>query len=192
MQRRALGTICLGLLVSLTACTGPGTSGTSTVQPENDEGVGGEEMAGSVRNPTAERTGPLPGGEAVSCVESYSPAALNSSDFAFDGVALTIGPSVSDRGDGGDLGLPGVRFEVLEWFSGGSAETVTVDMQTLADGAAASPNGEPAYEVGSRLLVSGASRWGGAPLDAPIAWGCGFSRYYDEQTASTWRDAFDR
>jgi len=47
----------------------------------------------------------------------------------------------------------------------------------------------PAYEVGTRLLVSGAPRWGGAPLDAAIAWPCGFTRSYDPQTAAEWAAA---
>jgi hypothetical protein len=49
-----------------------------------------------------------------------------------------------------------------------------------------------AYGAGSRLLVSGEARWGGSPLEHPIAWGCGFSRNYDPETATTWRDVLMR
>jgi len=45
------------------------------------------------------------------------------------------------------------------------------------------------YGVGTRLLVSGEPRWGGAPLTDAIAWGCGFTRYYDPATADAWRNA---
>ena len=48
------------------------------------------------------------------------------------------------------------------------------------------------YDIGSRLLVSGEPRWEGSPLDAPIAWGCGFARYYDPQTAAVWRTTIVR
>lgn len=83
-----------------------------------------------------------------------------------------------------------MTFEVRERYAGGTDDQVTVDMQTVMS----DPEGpEPAavYGVGSRLLISGEPRWGGTPLDAPIAWGCGFSRYYDEKTAATWRETFD-
>jgi hypothetical protein len=44
------------------------------------------------------------------------------------------------------------------------------------------------YEVGTRLLVSGEPRWGGAPLDRAIAYGCGgFTRYYEAALAEEWR-----
>lgn len=46
-----------------------------------------------------------------------------------------------------------------------------------------------AYGVGTRLLVSGGPRWGGPPLRDAIAWGCGFTRYYDPQTAADWAAA---
>lgn len=101
----------------------------------------------------------------TSCAETYSPSGVAARAFAFDGVVVRVGPSVSDRGDGANLGLPGVTFEVREWFVGGSVDSVTVDMQL--------PPGD--FPVGSRLLVSGEARWGGGPLDYPIAWSCGFT-----------------
>jgi hypothetical protein len=160
MKRVALVPLGLGLVLTLAACA---------------EGARGDDGG----NPTADRTGPLPDGGDASCVESYAPQAVAGRSFAFDGEVVRIGPSVSDRGDGGDLNLPGVTFEVREWFSGGEGDTVTVDMQVP----------DSAYGVGSRLLVSGEPRWGGSPLTKPIAWACGFSRYYDTETAAAWRDA---
>ncbi|GAA2153855.1 hypothetical protein GCM10009844_38930 [Nocardioides koreensis] len=105
---------------------------------------------------------------------------------------LDIGASVSDRGDDADMKLPGVTFEVREWFSGGRGDTVAVDMQPPTTGSNSAEDPGDAYGIGSRLLVSGEARWGGSPLNSPIAWGCGFSRYYDPQSATAWRDAFAR
>ena len=169
MKRLVSAAVGLGFALSLAACT---------------EDAGSQDH----RNPTADRTGPLPGGGDASCVESYSPQALSGRSFAFDGIVVRIGASVSDRGDGGDLNLPGVTFVVREWFSGGQGDTVTVDMQGAAVEPASLELGD-AYDVGSRLLVSGEPRWGGSPLAQPIAWACGFSRYYDAETAAAWRDA---
>jgi hypothetical protein len=36
----------------------------------------------------------------------------------------------------------------------------------------------PSYAVGTRLLVSGEDQ---------IVWACGFTRYFDEETAAAWR-----
>lgn len=162
---------CVALVVALGACG-------------DDEGDGRA-------NPTAGRTGPLPDGQTAGCVENYSPAAVARRAFAFDGVVVGVGSSVSDRGDEGDLGLPGVTFEVVEWFSGGSQATVTVDMQRSGHTSAGMSELGRAYGIGSRLLVSGEARWGGSDLESPIAWTCGFTRYYDAQTASAWNNAAD-
>ena len=122
---------------------------------------------------------------------SYAASAVRELGFAFDGVVVEVGASVSDRGDEADLELAGVTFEVREWFSGGESKTVTVDM--LPPSAAAILSGvDYAYGVGSRLLISGQPRWGGSPLQQPIAWGCEFTRYYDSATAAAWREASAR
>lgn len=44
--------------------------------------------------------------------------------------------------------------------------------------------GDIAYGLGSRLLVSGQPRWGGNALKFPIAWSCGFTRYHDPSSAT--------
>lgn len=97
-----------------------------------------------------------------------------------------VGASVSDRGGDGDLNLAGVKFEVREWFTGGDADEVTIDLQSLGEGTAEE---DLPFQVGPRLLVSGEPRWGGAPLDSLIAWDCGSSRYFDEETAAVWRES---
>lgn len=183
---------CLGLLVAVGACAGDGT-GSDTGAASQEEGVRvlrGDD--GGSRDPTADRRGPLPGGGAASCVESYAPEAVQGRAFAFDGVVAEVGGSVSDRGDEADLGLRGVTFEVREWFSGGGGDSVTVDLQPPTTGSVDPAASGYAYDVGSRLLVSGEPRWGGSPLESPIAWGCGFTRYHDAETATAWRDAMAR
>lgn len=140
--------------------------------------------------PAISGEGAVPDSGMASCVESYDAGnSVTGRAFAFDGTVAAIGPAATDR-EGLDSGLAGVRFEVNEWFDGGSADTVVVDL-TKPDqsGLEEFP---PAYGVGTRLLVSGEPRWGGAPLDDPIAWGCGFTRYYDEATADSWRADFGR
>jgi hypothetical protein len=147
--------------------------------------------AGQVPLPTTgAATTPPGGGSSVStsCIEGYSPAALAGSSFAFDGTVTAIGPALSNR-PGVALPLVGVTFRVNQWFRGGSGPTVTVDMDPSPTANSSSDSSVPAYAVGTRLLVSGAPRWGGAPLDAAIAWGCGFTRSYDPQTAAEWAAA---
>ncbi len=193
MQRLVFAGACLGLVAALGACAGEVTASDSgRAQQEGDSRILDDDDNDVSRNPTADRTGPLPDGGAASCVESYAPDAVVGRAFAFDGVVVDVGLSVSDRGDEADLGLPGVTLEVREWFSGGQADTVTVDIQLPAAGSADPSDPGYAYGVGSRLLVSGEARWGGSPLEDPIAWGCGFSRYYDPETAAAWRNAFER
>lgn len=193
VMRRGLTGACLGVLAMVSACAGDGTaSNTGEASREAEVRVlDGSSRDGS-QNPTADRRGPLPDGGAASCVESYDPKAVTGRAFAFDGVVVAVGDSVSDRGDEADLGLPGVTFEVREWFSGGRGGTVTVDVQPPTTGSNDPSDPGYAYGVGSRLLVSGEGRWGGSPLESPIAWGCGFSRYYGPETATAWRDALAR
>lgn len=138
---------------------------------------------------------PLPGGGSASCVRGYSPQAIaRYADFAFDGTVTGIGTSISNRNDAGDLlDLTGVTLHVNEWFKGGTTSTVVVDMPSPSNATSGEDtDGAPAYAVGTRMLVSGAARWGGPdPLKAAIAWwGCGgFTRYYSPDIAATWAAA---
>lgn len=167
---------CLALLVAMAGCGSESLA--SADDPVGESGDVG------LPNPTADRRGPLVGGGIPSCVEEYSPRAVAGRAFAFDGVVTSVGPPVSDTGEYADMGLPGVTFEVREWFAGGSGDTVTVDLQV---GPGDPADADFSYGVGSRLLISGESRSDGAPLESPIAWICGFSRYYDSETAAAWR-----
>jgi hypothetical protein len=164
------------------------TSGDTAGNPVPGDATGSQPATG----PAVGGRGPLPDGSAASCVEQYSPAAVTGRAFAFDGTVSEIGPGRSDR-PGAGLGLVGVTFVVNEWFEGGSEATVTVDMPAPDAGGESSPAETPtnAYDVGTRLLVSGEPRWGGPPLTDAIAWGCGFTRYHDEDTAGAWRSAFN-
>lgn len=140
----------------------------------------------SSKSPAASRSGAVPLAGVASCVETYGLPALAQRAFAFDGtVASIVGdPRALARG-----GLPGyvfVTFSVHEWFRGGSGTTVTVDLF----GPAVNVGHETSYRAGTRLLVSGEPRYGGGPLRDPIGWGCGFTRYYDQATATAWGQAF--
>lgn len=121
-------------------------------------------------------------------MEQYTPAAVAGRGFAFDGTVVEIGPGTSNKPGRGQLDTVAVTFKVNEWWRGGSGSTVTIDMGPPAAPSAHAETGA-AYGVGTRLLVSGEARWGGKPLDDPIAWGCGFTRYHDTQTAEAWRNA---
>jgi hypothetical protein len=176
------GTAAAGLLVAA------GTVGTVVTVTGGDSG--GTTSSEALDDPTGDRSGELPEAGAASCVAGWEedrPIA-EQLDFAFDGVVTDVGPALTDRPGSGGLVLVGVTFQVREWFAGGTGPEVTVDMQPpLRPGEGRSDDTVPAFAAGSRLLVGGSPRWGGAPLDDPIAWGCGFTRYYDQGTADAWR-----
>jgi hypothetical protein len=99
---------------------------------------------------------------------------------------VSIGEGATNKVDKGQLDTAAVTFQVNEWFKGGAGETVTVDLMAPTSNIAG--NDTPLYEEGTRLLVSGEPRWGGAPLDDAIAWSCGgFTRYYESAVADDWR-----
>lgn len=124
----------------------------------------------------------------ASCVEGYSPNAVADREFALNGTVLKIGHGTTDRPGEGRLGYAGVTLAVDDWFVGGSGPSMTIDM---------APPGRderleevpPSYEIGTRLLVSGASRWGEGFERDGLAWGCGFTRYFESETASDWHEA---
>ena len=133
-----------------------------------------------------ERQGDVFGtGMASSCVEEYSPKTVTGRAFAFDGRVVNI----AERRSGNDEADPyvPVTFTVSRWFRGGHGDQITVAMfppeaHTTVDNAS--------YAVGSRLLVSGEDRWGSSLLDNPIAWACGFTRWYNQADAQVWEQAF--
>lgn len=97
-------------------------------------------------------------------------------------------------GTQGDSGYPlqdtRVTFAVNHWYRGGSQSEVTVDMWAPSQYDDEEGEFGASYGIGSRLLVSGEPRWGGEPLDAAVAWSCGFTRYWDEDTDAEWDAIF--
>jgi hypothetical protein len=129
------------------------------------------------------RSGALPMPADASCI-IYSPENVSTlMDFAFDGSVKAIGPTHPSRSEA----YPAViatTIDVNEWYRGGSAKSVIVDIPTKAS---IDPM-PPPFEVGTRLLVSG--------MNAPdnhvaqnVASGCGYTRYYNKSTAGAWQAA---
>jgi hypothetical protein len=136
---------------------------------------------------TPERQGDVFGsGIAASCVEAYDPQTLAKRSFAFDGIVASVGKSSASGSEVIDPYVP-VVFNVNHWYRGGDGGSVTVAM--FPPGAHTGVN-NATYDVGSRLLVSGEPRFGGAPLNDPISWSCGFTRWYNEADAQIWDLAF--
>jgi hypothetical protein len=130
-----------------------------------------------------ESAGALPG-PANSACRVYSTDFLSTLEVAFDGTVTAIEPARPSR-IGPTWVIP-ATFAINEWYRGGSAESITVGIPLPRDEA----NGPP-FDVGTRLLVSGNTP-GDAPADSTWrAWGCGYTRYYDQPTADSWRAAFD-
>jgi len=128
------------------------------------------------------------GGSSASCVEPYALATLKHRAFAFDGtVTGTAAMEAPADGSGALAGYSTVTFKVNEWFRGGDRPTVAVDMMSGPESGTVSSVKAASYGVGTRLLVSGEPRFGGAPMNAPMAWGCGFTRPFDKSTAVAWR-----
>lgn len=135
---------------------------------------------------TSVRHGIVPDSSLTDCMAANSPAAIAARTFSFDGTVLAISSGPTDQT------VPryaAVTFTVNQWFRGDSGDTVTVNMMApLAAGEVFSESG-PSYGVGTRLLVSGEPRSGQSDLSGALAWGCGYTRYYDQQTADSWRAA---
>lgn len=112
------------------------------------------------------RTGAVPVSGETGCTQRYTASAVADRAFAFDGTVTGIGDE-------------GATFEVGEWLVGDGPGTVTIRMgaPTTSDRSESAPS----YSVGTRLLVSGETD------DGMTAWACGFTRYYDEETAAAWR-----
>lgn len=190
-HRRVRGVTIAGLVAAVAAVGGVLVSGGSGQEAQRSPVAAPSHPASQAPLPTTgTTTTPSGGGSGVStaCVNSYSPAAVAGSPFAFDGTVTAIGAARSNR-PGVALPLAGLTFRVNQWFRGGSGPTVTVDMDVPPTANSSSDPSMPAYGIGTRLLVSGAPRWGGAPLDAAIARGCGFTRTYDARTAAEWAAA---
>ncbi|MFT4011424.1 MAG: hypothetical protein QM655_15420 [Nocardioidaceae bacterium] len=110
--------------------------------------------------------------------------------FAFDGTVTAIGGSHSltnPYGEGHRVAT--ATFAVHHWYRAGTGKgepTITIEVP-IDDSIDPGP---PPFQVGTRLLVSGSA--GGArsvDRDGWLAYGCGFTRYYDPVTAQQWADA---
>ena len=152
-------------------------------------------FASTTTTPVSSAHGPLPVSGAQSCVEAYSPETLKTlmqtnGAFAFDGTVTRVIPLPA-------LAHPPevlVTFDVHEWFHGGSGATTTIEMDPPAPTKHVTGESElfNSYDVGTRLLVSGVPRWPGRTPAEPVAWSCGFTRYYDAAAADTWRETLAR
>jgi hypothetical protein len=162
---KILATVALGL--GLTSCGGP-------IRPEKTIPDGGQGLVS----------------QGASCVEEYSPRTLRNRAFAFDGTVLSIesrrDPQLEVEEEK-DPRVPWVTFSVHRWYRGGSGDEVGVWVEFLnVESSAGTIRAEP----GTRLLVAGEPRWGGAPLDDAIAWPCGFTQPYSAEAAAEWEAAF--
>ena len=128
--------------------------------------------------------GPVWDSATADCDWPYAVEYVPKKDFAFDGTVTAIGPAQSG-GPGDDRYLSAVTFTVNEWFLGGTAPSLTVDMPKPQE------SGSGAYGTGTRLLVAGGPRWGGPDptADAFAGGACGYVVYWDAQTADAWRAA---
>jgi len=81
--------------------------------------------------------------------------------------------------------VPAATFKVNNWYRGGDTPQVTVqfDAGQLSEFV-------PEVTPGTRLLVAGEPRWGGQPLDNPVAWGCGFTQLWTSTSAQEWSVVF--
>lgn len=110
------------------------------------------------------------------CAISYMPDRLKRMDFALAGVVSDIEPPRRDQS------LYIVTFNVADWYSGGNGEErVQVAMPNPQPESESEELPDP-FERGTVLLVSGQEAGG-----VKEAWGCGFTRYFDSETADVWR-----
>jgi hypothetical protein len=77
------------------------------------------------------------------------------------------------------------------WYVGGDGSRVSLWIEGISGSRTTTSNGAFPVQPGARLLVVGEPRWGGAPLDDPIAGWCGFTRPRTEAAAADWERAFE-
>lgn len=115
----------------------------------------------------APRRGPVKLGQKAPCDATYSVEEVAAREFAFAGTIIAIE---------GDV----VTFEPSEWFVGEQDLPATFSLGLAPTTTPGLSESAPAFGVGTQLLVSGAGA---------SAWGCGFTRYFDAETADAWRTA---
>ena len=145
--------------------------------------------------PGAQLAGPrfLEDGSA-SCAYGYSPERLRESAFAFDGTVVAIDQPTAAYGPYAQM-YSLVTFTVNEWFKPGEDGEQTRVLLPVSR--TPRPSGDYAYgfpyEVGSRLLITGAVNPDMASsLVNQLAWACNFSRFYDKRSAREWRETLGR
>lgn len=149
--------------------------------------LGGACARESDREPTRESADGDPVSVAHSCVQTYTPQTLVERSFAFDGTVVSIDVRTDSRLPAGEDKVPWVTFDVGQWFRGGSSPRISVWIDSLNIETSA---GDIQAESGARLLVAGEPRWGGDPLEDPLAWACGFTQPWTAEAAAEWEAAF--
>ena len=138
---------------------------------------------------------PLASPSQVSCVTDYTLEQLSERGFAFDGTVVSVeapaGPGTVPAAELDSLPIINATLEVHEWFKAGDSNITSITVAMPPPDDTSELNDPTWWGVGSRLLVTGESRWGTDPLDGPVAWMCGFSRTYDPATADAWRAQLD-
>jgi hypothetical protein len=164
----ANGLVIIAACAALTCCGGAstGTKGVVTL---------GASAASSLAPP------PVAVSSSGSCVAEPTESTLSQRSWAFDGTVESIGVTHDSR-----LGsVPSATFSVHRWFKGGHDEKVTLQYE-----AGSISEFVPATGPGVRMLVAGDPRWGGQPLDDPVAWGCGFSLPWTDAAERAWAESF--
>lgn len=163
------------LIVGMFALAGCSNGSAPAAAPQPDSGSGSSAPIAADEEVDSTSTGGGSSTSSASCIETYSLDALPNRRFAFDGTVTAIesGSRVADE----EAAPVRVEYQVNEWFKGGEGDTVTLQSWDfiVAGGA-----GDPALDVGTRVLVSG---------DEDMAWGCGFTREYSARDARAWRNA---
>lgn len=120
--------------------------------------------------------------QTASCVQ-YSPwFVVHNADFAFAGRVTSVGTVRETSGESRYLSVLPVKLKVDEWYVGHYRPRLRV---LLPVGFSVDPL-PPKVVVGTKLLVSGVDR---GRDGRRVAFGCGFTRYYNDADAAGWRAA---
>jgi hypothetical protein len=149
--------------------------------------LGGACARAGDREPARDGAEADPVSVAHSCVQTYNRDTLIERSFAFDGTVDSIDLRTDPRLPEGENEVPWVTFEVNQWYRGGSAPRIEMWIDSLNIETSA---GTIKAEPGARLLVAGERRWGGDPLEDPIAWPCSFTQPWTPDAAAEWEAAF--
>jgi hypothetical protein len=112
-----------------------------------------------------------------SCVEQYSPQALQSRAWAFEGVITAVDPADATSADAAASATT-VTFQVERWFWGGTGDEVS--LQTYA---APSSAGALESSIGAHLLASG---------EDDFLWPCGFTKPFSRSALEEFEAAARR